>query len=113
LGLLAIPGLPRDREHRIECRWKWKARGHPKRSAMNAQVKIDDVSELAAEVRALREEIRRLRESTPQSLVDLKAAAAHLGVSTRTLRRWVDAGRVPFRRVGRTLRFPLAALNPR
>jgi excisionase family DNA binding protein len=80
---------------------------------MNAQVKLDDVSALAAEVRALREEIRRLRESTPQSLVDLKAAAAHLGVSTRTLRRWVDAGRVPFRRVGRTLRFPLAALNPR
>ena len=45
--------------------------------------------------------------------VDLKGAGAHLGVSTRTLRRWVDAGRVPFRRVGRTLRFPLAALNPR
>ena len=97
----------------IECRGEWKARGDPKMSAMNAQVKIDDVSALAAAVRALREEIRRLRESTPQSLVDLKAAAAHLGVSTRTLRRWVDAGRVPFRRVGRTLRFPLAALNPR
>lgn len=47
------------------------------------------------------------------NLLELDVAAAHLGVSTRTLRRWVDAGRVPFRRVGRTLRFPLAALNPR
>jgi excisionase family DNA binding protein len=80
---------------------------------MSAQLNVDDLSALAAEVKALREEIRRLRESTPQPLVDLKAAAAHLGVSTRTLRRWVDANRVPFRRVGRTLRFPLAALNPR
>jgi hypothetical protein len=43
---------------------------------MDAQVKIDDVSPLAADVRALREEIRRLREPTPQSLVDLKAAAS-------------------------------------
>lgn len=80
---------------------------------MNAQATVEDVSALAAEVRALRDEIRRLREATPQSLVDLKVAAGHLGVSTRTLRRWVEAGRVPFRRVGRTLRFPLAALNPR
>jgi len=80
---------------------------------MSAQPNVDNLSALAAEVKALREEIRRLRESTPQPLVDLKAAALHLGVSTRTLRRWVDANRVPFRRVGRTLRFPLAALNPR
>jgi hypothetical protein len=84
--------MPSDSlEHDFVSR-PWNPWRNPERgSVMNAQAKIDDVSALAAEVRALRDEIRRLREATPQSLVDLKAAAAHLGVSTRTLRRWVDA----------------------
>jgi len=46
-------------------------------------------------------------------LVDLKAAAKHLGVSTRTLRRMVAADEVPYRRFGRTLRFSLALFAPK
>jgi excisionase family DNA binding protein len=45
-------------------------------------------------------------------LVDLRAAAEHLGVSTRTLRRMVAAEAVPYRRFGRTLRFSLTLLSP-
>jgi excisionase family DNA binding protein len=45
-------------------------------------------------------------------LVDLRTAARHLGVSTRTLRRMVAAEAVPYRRFGRTLRFSLALLSP-
>lgn len=45
-------------------------------------------------------------------LVDLRTAAKHLGVSTRTLRRMVAAETVPYRRFGRTLRFSLTLLSP-
>lgn len=48
-----------------------------------------------------------------QPLVDLKAASEHLGVSTRTLRRMVERNEVPFRKIGRTLRFNVALLSPR
>lgn len=59
----------------------------------------------------LTETVRSLAASQP--LVDLQVAADHLGVSTRTLRRMCAAGKVPFRRVGRALRFQLALLAPR
>ena len=65
-----------------------------------------------AELRALRAEVAQLRAATPEVLVDLPEAAKVLGVSPRTLRRYVDAGTVAFRRTGRTLRFPLASLKP-
>lgn len=66
------------------------------------------IAQLTAEVRELRAQV-----AAHQPLVDLKTAADHLGVSTRTLRRMVEAETVPYRRIGRTLRFPLAALGPR
>jgi excisionase family DNA binding protein len=53
------------------------------------------------------------RMAVHQPLVDLRAAAEHLGVSTRTLRRMVEREEVPFRRIGRTLRFNVALLAPR
>jgi excisionase family DNA binding protein len=75
----------------------------------------DDPPTLAEVMTAVAEqqaEVAKLRAAIPQQMVDLKAADEHLGVSERTVKRWVKEGRVPFRRVGRTLRFPLAALNP-
>jgi excisionase family DNA binding protein len=52
------------------------------------------------------------RIAAHQPLVDLQTAADHLDVSTRTLRRLVERGEVPFRRIGRVLRFNLALLAP-
>ncbi len=69
---------------------------------------IDDVARQLEELTAV---VRQLAANQP--LVDLQVAASHLGVSTRTLRRMCAAGEVPFRRVGRTLRFQLALLGPR
>lgn len=45
-------------------------------------------------------------------LVDLRTAAEHMGISTRTLRRMVAAEAVPYRRFGRSLRFSLTLLSP-
>jgi len=70
-------------------------------------------ADLLAAIELLRDEVRQLRQTTPQQLVDIEQAAAHLGVSTRTVKRMVAEGRIPYRRVGRFLRFPLASLNPR
>jgi excisionase family DNA binding protein len=46
---------------------------------------------------------------TPQ-LLDLEAAASRLAVAPRTLREWAAAGRVPYYRLGRALRFSEADL---
>lgn len=70
-------------------------------------------ADLMAAIEALRAEVQLLRLQTPQQLVDYDQAAAHLGVSTRTVKRWVAEERIPYRRIGRFVRFPLAALNPR
>lgn len=70
------------------------------------------LDEVLAELRAVRQEVAQLRQATPQHLVDLQTAAKHLGVSARTVKRWVAEDRIAYRRIGRTLRFPLAALNP-
>lgn len=72
----------------------------------------DQVEALRLQVAELTEVVRAIRASMPVQLVDVGQAAAHLGVSPRTLRRMVRAGQVPFRRVGRQLRFELAALRP-
>jgi excisionase family DNA binding protein len=48
-----------------------------------------------------------------QPLIDLRTAAEHLGLSTRTLRRMVEREEVPYRRIGRALRFNLALMAPR
>lgn len=69
---------------------------------------LADVAKQLAELTAV---VRQLAASQP--LVDLQVAAEHLGISTRTLRRRCEAGEVPFRRVGRQLRFQLALLAPR
>ena len=65
-------------------------------------------------VGALSKQVEGLTEAVAGHLplVDLRTAAEHLGVSTRTLRRMVAAEIVPYRRFGRTLRFSLTLLSP-
>jgi excisionase family DNA binding protein len=65
----------------------------------------------AAQLGELTAAVRRMAAHQP--LVDLRTAAEHLGLSTRTLRRMVEREEVPYRRIGRTLRFNLALLAPR
>jgi len=65
----------------------------------------------SAQLGELSAAVRRMAAHQP--LVDLKTAAEHVGVSTRTLRRMVEREQVPYRRIGRTLRFNLALLAPR
>jgi len=68
------------------------------------------LAELAAKIDRLTEIEERLARAQEQ-LVDYKAAAQHMGVGVRTLKRWVANGEVPFRRLGRTVRFRLSLLN--
>jgi excisionase family DNA binding protein len=69
---------------------------------------------LTETVGALSKQMEGLTEAVAGHLplVDLRTAAKHLGVSTRTLRRMVAAEAVPYRRFGRTLRFSLTLLSP-
>jgi excisionase family DNA binding protein len=69
---------------------------------------------LTETVGALSKQVEGLTEAVAGHLplVDLRTAAKHMGVSTRTLRRMVAAEAVPYRRFGRTLRFSIALLSP-
>ncbi len=53
----------------------------------------------------------KLQNVSPDRLIDIVAAAAHLGVSVFTLRRWVAQRTVPFVRLGRAIRFKPSALD--
>jgi excisionase family DNA binding protein len=46
-----------------------------------------------------------------QRLVDLREAAAHLGVSTRTLWRWLPKHSIRHLRIGKTIRFRVTDLR--
>jgi excisionase family DNA binding protein len=48
----------------------------------------------------------------PTTLVDIQGAADYLDVSIRTVRRMVARHEVPYRRVGKVLRFDLTDLRP-
>lgn len=57
-------------------------------------------------------ELVALRRAAGPRLVTVAEAAEALGVSTRTVARWIRAGEVPVRRIGRSVRVDLAALRP-
>lgn len=59
--------------------------------------------------RALVAEVARLRRSLPPQLVSVSDAARALGVDPRTVRRRVQDGSIPARRVGRRLLVDLEA----
>jgi excisionase family DNA binding protein len=75
----------------------------------------EELASLTAIVGDLSKQVAGLAEvvAGQSPLVDLKTAAKHLGVSSRTVRRMVAADELPYRRFGRTLRFSLALLAPR
>lgn len=65
---------------------------------------LDALDKLTAEVRSL-------RAAVVLPLVDVEAAAKHLSVSTRTVRRLVRDKAIPFKMVGRYPRFDLSLLR--
>lgn len=77
--------------------------------------KLPELATLTAMIGDLSKQIAGLTEvvAGQSPLVDMKTAAKHLGVSTRTLRRMVAADELPYRRFGRTLRFSLALFAPK
>lgn len=46
-----------------------------------------------------------------ESLVSKKAAAAHCSVTTRTVDQWMSEGRLPYYKIGRTVRFRLSEVD--
>ena len=67
---------------------------------------------LETQVTALTGAVRGLEERLPASLVDIQGAADYLCVSIRTVRRMVARREIPYRRVGKVLRFDLTDLRP-
>jgi excisionase family DNA binding protein len=67
---------------------------------------------LRQEVRELKALVEQVRRALPPSLVSLKQAAEHLGISISTARRAAGAGQLPARRVGRRLMVDLMDLRP-
>lgn len=47
--------------------------------------------------------------ASPPQLITIADAAARLGVSIKTIRRWIQAGKLAAVRVGRQIRIPLGA----
>ncbi|MGN6760565.1 MAG: helix-turn-helix domain-containing protein [Leifsonia sp.] len=47
----------------------------------------------------------------PEPWVDSEAAAAHLGKSVFTIRRWAQTAAIPARKVGREWMFQLSAID--
>jgi excisionase family DNA binding protein len=48
---------------------------------------------------------------TPPELVSVAQSALQLGVSARTIRRWVRARQIPFVKLGNTVRIDLTAVR--
>jgi excisionase family DNA binding protein len=59
----------------------------------------------------LRADARRAEDRAPERLVTVATAARALGVSERTIRREVAAGRLPAQRIGRAVRVDLTSLG--
>jgi hypothetical protein len=68
-------------------------------------------SGVAGELRRLRLEVERLRQTLPPLLGSVEQAAELAGVSVRTMRSRIRAGDVPTRRVGRRVLVDLAGLR--
>ncbi len=72
---------------------------------------MSELQEIRDELRSLREMIRRMVEQSPPAggeLLTVEQTAQRFGVSTHTVRRLVDSGKLPASRIGKgrgTLRF--------
>lgn len=71
-----------------------------------------ELAPLHAEVCRLSAQIEAMRRAFPPVLVTMPEAARLLGLSLRTVRRQVKAGKLPSCHVGRSVRVDLASLKP-
>lgn len=70
------------------------------------------VTPLVAEIHALRAQVERLSSALPdRALATVPQAAAALQLSTATVRRRIKSGDIAVRRVGRSVRVDLAAVQ--
>lgn len=60
---------------------------------------------------SLSDKERRVIRLTDERLYSKSDAASYLGVSERTIDRWVDAGRLKGRKLGKSWRFTRAQLD--
>ena len=72
---------------------------------------VGQLPEVVRQLQELKEVVQEMRAAMPSVMLDLRAAANYMGISTRQLRRLVADQVVPFRRMGRSLRFPMAQLT--
>lgn len=72
---------------------------------MSAPATIETVARQLADLTAV---VQGMRAAVPSIMLDLQAAADAMGISTRQLRRLIADDAVPYRRLGRSLRFPMA-----
>jgi excisionase family DNA binding protein len=70
------------------------------------------IAPLRAEISLLAAKVEAVRQALPPALVTMPEAARLLGLSVRTVRRQVKAGKLPSCRVGRGVRVDLASLKP-
>ena len=66
---------------------------------------------LERETAAMRNDVGAIREALPPRLVSPADAARCLAVSLPTMRRWIKTGKVPFLKVGATVRVDLSRLH--
>jgi len=75
-----------------------------------AAIVAREIAPLAQQVRQLATQIEQLRRTLPAPLASVTKAAEVLGVDPRTVRRRVQDGSLPARRVGRKLLVDLGAV---
>jgi excisionase family DNA binding protein len=88
----------------------------PRRSGEEGEEEMSRTGKLVVilqdQVEDLTVAIQSLERHLPATLVDIRGAANYLDVSIRTVRRMVVRREIPYRRVGKVLRFDLTDLRP-
>lgn len=67
------------------------------------EVDVVELSELRDEIRALREEVRLVRITPMPAWITAKEYAERAGVTTRTVRNWINSGQLETYRHGKTV----------
>lgn len=69
------------------------------------------VAPLVESNRRLADQVEQLRRALPAQLVSIPGAAKRLGISEKTIRRRIDAGELPIKRIGARVLIDLAAMH--
>lgn len=73
------------------------------RNRIMIEVDAVELAELRDEIRALREEIRLVRITPMPAWITAKEYAERAGVTTRTVRNWINSGQLETYRHGKTV----------